>query len=311
MNFINKIYIGLSLVFGVGISSCGEGTEILTPGEPFMNFFEVDPSDNSADARMRRDFKENTGIYLIFSDVLATYTDDAGVEREERIDFNWTSNTGYAGIEYEYDLLTDQGDKAVSIALLEKYFIPYINVENGMFKPYSVLPVKNLLKPNRYGYLVKSDYISNWNCIAINVEDWIPADEDEAVELGKYLLKSLVNSQLSDTYPELDPFFSICSEAYDAYYISELIPEWVDERNVEWIHEMGFMRYSEDWWGEAEYDSFMTKKNDLTDFMDAVFDEDEEDFREQWGDYPNIILKYEILKECIESIGVDFNGVRL
>ena len=310
MKRIHHIFLGISMIFSLLVCSCGDGSEKLQPSEPYKNFFEADPADKSATAELRRDFYNNTGIYLIFSDLLGTYTDEFGIERTEMVDFNWalTDNDSFS---YYFDEVADE-DKQHATDMVAKYFLPYINIEGSKLKPYSILLVSNLNSNQKDTYDDPSpvDYMSCWRCFAINVDEWIEADEEGAKTLGKNLLYQLVSTKIDYQTPELEPFFAVCEEHYDNYYIVDSFPEWMDEQDIEIIYEAGFRKYYADWYGEADYDAFYSKRNDLADFMKAVFDEDEADFMDKWGDYPKIVEKYNILKGCIETLGIDFNAVK-
>lgn len=304
MNYKNKFLIGIAVVLTLPVMGCGNGSEDLVPSESEKNMFAVDPSDNSAEGEIRRVFYDNTGIFLLYTDFLGTYTDNFGNEKEERVDFNWgldTSNSSHV----EFDEL-DESEKEEAARLILSYFVPYVNVENGTLKPYSVLLVKNLRTGSDLRY---SDFHSCFRCFCVNMDSWIGADEEDAKTLGKSLLRSLAETKIDEDNENLVPFFAIGEEYYEAY-ISDYIPGWIEEQNMEWIYEKGFLSYSEDWWYEVEYDEFCGSYRDLSDFIKAVFNEDEAEFKEKWSGYPLIIQKYDILKECVESIGIDFNAVK-
>lgn len=308
MNYINKFLIGIAVVLTLPIIGCGDGSEDLVPSEQEKNLFAVDPEDKSRDAELRREFYDNTGIYLLYTDLLGTYKDNFGNDREERVDFNWGLNTNNSK-QIRFEELTDS-EKEETTRLMSTYFVPYINVENGKVRPYSILLVKDLGTKGEYDYNFKSqEFYSCFRCFCVNVENWIGADDEEAKALGKTLLKSLVDTKIDYNNEGLDPFFSICDGLHEER-IADFIPEWIDEQNVEWIYEKGFMSYYQDYWDEVEYDEFRSRKIDLRDFMNALFNEDEAAFKETWSDYPLIIQRYDILKECVEAIGIDFNAVK-
>ena len=310
MNHINKILFVLTVFISCGVCSCSDGTEDLTPSDPPKNLFEADPSDNSKEAQTRRDFYNNNGIFLLFDDYLGKYTDSNGIEHEEWVDFHWTGLTsGSTSIKWEFDKVSgEEIEKA--LPLLEKYFIPYINVEGGQFRPYSILLVKNLKTPGRRGAMVDTDYISTMRCFAVNISKWLEVDDDAAFELGKNLLRTLALTKLKTSTPELATFFEVSQEYYDNEYVYRSFPEWLDYQDIELIYQAGFTTYYPDYYDEVEYDSFPDDSTDLKLFLDHVIFEDENDFKLQWGDYPLIIQKYNLMKECVERLGVDFNAVK-
>ena len=205
-----------------------------------------------------------------------------------------------------FDVLEDS-EKSNVTELIKRYFIPYINVEGGSMKPYSVLLVKNLEKRISSGRYMPADYVSCWRCFGINATDWIGADDDEAKSLGYSLLQSLIQDRLNYTSSELIPFFEISEEYYELEYISKAAPEWIDNQDMEIIYNLGFLDYYPDWMDDPAYDEFQNESNDFKSFLSGLFDPD---FEETWKDYPQIMLKYNTLKKCIEDIGIDFNAVK-
>lgn len=307
----SKYIFGLSLLIGAtGLVSCSD-EEKLTPSESISSFFMVDPNDNSPEATLRRDFFEKTGMHLLFNDTLKVYTDEFGIDRIETVGFEWNiTSDGEEDVSFDLLQSTEERKKATEAVL--SYFIPYINVEGGQFKPYSIFLCTNIYKVDnstyRYG---KASFLSSWRCFGINVQNWLDAeDATEARTAGLSLLKDLANTKLKTSSPELADFFAVCEKEYDEVYIANLYPEWMDDQDIEIIYEAGFLRYYADYYGEADYDEFLSEKNDLASFMTVVFENDEAGFHEQWADYPKIIQKYDLLRAAVSDLGINFNAVK-
>ncbi|MCM1331324.1 MAG: hypothetical protein NC248_01805 [Bacteroides sp.] len=302
--------MALLLLFGITTFSSCSDEEKLTPGENFNVGFIIDPADKSPEATIRRNFYENTGIFLLFNDTVRVYTDEYGVNRIETIDFGWNITVD-GETEYSYDLLTTIEEKQKMTEIINRYFIPYINVENGQFKPFSVLLCSNLIMPDRYGDPAPASFINSWRCFGINIDTWAETEDDvDAKSAGLSLLQSLVETKLNEYSPELSEFFAVCDTEYEAGYISKVYPEWMDEQDIEIVYESGFLKYYPDYYDEPDYDEFPSERSDLKSFMDALFSGDETGFREKWNEYPKIIQKYELLKTAIENLGVNFNAVK-
>ncbi len=311
MNNINKIFLGLAITLSASFcSSCSDDSEKLIPGEPMQNFFAPDPSDKSATAELRRSFQSETGIYLLFSDILGTYIDDFGMERTDKLDFRWGFNQ-YSTFSYNFVEL-EEGSRNNVANLVKRYYVPYVNVEGGSLKPYSILLVSNLNSNQSDTYEDPSpvDYMENWQCLALNADNWMDIDDEDARVLGREILRQLVSTKLSTSTPELELFFEISAQYYDDYYVADSYPEWMDDQNIELIYESGFLSYDPDSWGDVDYDCFLSEKNDLKDFISALFKNEESAFKEKWGNYPRIIQKYDLLKECIEGLGINLNAVK-
>ena len=307
MKPINKFMAGLLTIISPVLCACSDD-ENLTPGPAFPNYFEVDASDNSPEAQLRREFKERTGIYLLFNDHLATYTDAYGMIKEETIDFDWNLTSDMEQY-YRFSYLEDQTDKENVTAMIEKYFLPYINVEGGKFKPYSIL-IPATIEVDKYNDddWRSKDFLSCWRCFAINAAKWMDIDAEDARSLSRSLVRSIVDDNLSDSDPALDDFYAVSQEYYDSYP-AEAFPGWMDYQDETLVYEVGFLRYYPDYYGDPDYDSFPYESSDFRLFKDAIFIEDEAEFREKWADYPKIIEKYEILKKIIEDLGLNLNAV--
>ena len=311
MNNIIKLLLGISAATAAfTFSSCSDSEDNLTPSPAMPNYFEPEASDNSAEAQLRRDFYGRTGIYLLFNDTLAYYTDEYGIDRVETIDFNWNF-TGNVIDEYSFKYIADDNKSDIT-ARIEKYFIPYINFEGGAMKPYSIALFDKINSSDSdYDDFSSITFVNCWRSFGIATNDWVEIEsEEEAKAMGKTLLRKLVDEKITIYSSEVEDFFDIC---YDLYYSSpaEEFPDWVDDQDITLIYEAGFLTYYPDTWDyDPEYDEFPNRTSDLRLFKDAIFNEDEAEFREKWADYPIIILKYETLKNILINLGIDFKAVK-
>ena len=289
------------------VSGCSD-EETLTPGPTFPNYFEVDASDNSPEAQLRRDFYDRTGIYLIFNEVLATYTDVDGIEKVEKVDFDWNLTSDFEQF-YRFTYLEDYEKEARVASMVEKYLLPYINIKGGTFRPFSILITESIEVDSYNDNDWRSkNYLSCWRCFAVNGNDWLDLSDDEAKAFGRSLIRKIVDDNIPSYSPELDDFYAISGEYYDSYP-AEAFPGWMDYQDVTLIYEAGFLTYYPDSYGDPDYDNFPYESTDFRLFKDAIFDEDEAEFREKWADYPKIIEKYEILKQIIENLGLNLNAL--
>ncbi|WP_297072984.1 hypothetical protein [uncultured Duncaniella sp.] len=306
MKYLSKI-IGLAcIIAATGFASCSDDNEDLVPGLTVDNFFAPDPADNSEEARMRRDFYKENGIYLLFSDTLATYIDSNGLERVETVDFKWTALTSHDVLTtVTYDKIFES-ERQASVDWAATYFLPYI--KDGKMKPYSILLVDNLMVNTGYSPK-KAAFYNTWRCFTINMSDTHGVEGEEAKSLGKTMLRNLVDQKLTQYSPELADFFAVCEEYYEADII-DFFPDWAYEQDIEQIYNIGFLKYNQYWGDDPEYDYMPYRSHDLTNFKDAVFNEDEAEFREKWAEYPIIIQKYDLLLECFENLGVNLKAVQ-
>lgn len=310
MKTLNKLFFAILSLSSISLCSCSDSEEPLTPSPADPNYFAVDDADTSEEGKLRRDFYNNTGIYLLFNDTIHQGYDSYGVYQVETVDFNWESLTGNGSYTYRITYIDEIETKKSLVDMLGKYFIPYINVDGGQFKPYSLLLSTKMELYNSYSRKWSSTAtMSTWRCFAIACENWFGLDETEARIQGKDLLNTLISTKLTDTTPALADFFAVSGE--DIYYSApaDEFPDWEDEQDIELIYEAGFLKYYPDSWGDPYWDMFPTTKNDLLHFQEAVLYEDPAEFKEKWADYPKIIQKFDILREVIENLGVNLNAV--
>lgn len=305
MKHINKFLIIGTALAALGFSSCSDSEDEPLPGPKMENFFDVPDGDNSPEAQLRRDFYAKTGCYLVFNDVLAEYTDEYGNKKTETIDFNWDL-TGNRFNSYRFTYLDTYEDKKQVVEAMEKYLIPYINIPGGRFKPHSFF-IANTIEMLDYGEWEAQNFIQCWRSMGLPAEDWIGLNEEEAKAQGRVILRAIIDAVLTDRSDELNEFFAPVRDLQGADIIEE-IEDWDEENpDLEAIYNLGYMGYSHSsWFG----DSFYYGLRDLSMFKDAVFNETEADFMEKWGDYPLIIQRYNILKQVILDMGVNFNAVQ-
>ena len=297
-------YLILAVISSFALCGCSDDDEKLTPSAGYPNFFLPADTDNSQEAVLRRDFYKNTGIYLVFNDTLATYTDDYGIEKTETLDVGW-SITSYLPTYPEWDYIETFAEREAAIKSLDKYFIPYLTVEGSPLRPFCLFPVRNLLSPDKWGNLKPSSYFSGLRCLMIDVSDWLEADESEMPALARSLLKDVISAKVTETSEEVMPFLAVGGNLYDSTPYKEFA-DWMDFQDITLIYEAGFLRYFPDSWGDPDWDQFPNRGNDIKDYLNAVFNENESEFREKWAEYPKIIEKYEIMKQCIEAFGIKF-----
>ena len=110
MKHLTHYYIGMLLAGALGfLAACSSDEELLTPSGEDANFFLPKEDDHSAEAELRRDFFDATGVYLFFNDTLrheyvGESADGYPVYETEMLEMGWiplSSNTSIdLGFEY-------------------------------------------------------------------------------------------------------------------------------------------------------------------------------------------------------------------
>ncbi len=286
------------------LAACSE--DELTPSGANDNPFAIQEGSNDPVSVLRRQFFDDHKIHLLFNDTLRK---EYGGKDAFNQDF-WTVETlapGYNLTAYRdnlhYELLstTDINMMKNGIELVERHILSHIS---GKMLPYSILLVQTLEQDeNGHGNYKPIDAFTNMRTVIIPVGEWIEMNEEEQKEHSSVILSALIASKYNNRSEEAKPFFAYCE---DYYYetIMDVIPDW--NRNIEDIYRLGMLSYYEDYWGDLEYDEFRSSSGDFNDFFDAVMNRSEEDFAEEFGDYPIIMQKYHLMKETITNLGYIF-----
>lgn len=304
---MNKYIIyGFMLLSGVFATSCSDDEEILEPSVGVVdNLFAVPDDATGPEAELRRNFFKETGTYLMFNDLLShsvigqdAYGND--VYKDEYIDFtyNLTSSGGNPPV-FEY--ITDDNAKKVAADLFLKYMYPH--VEGGSLLPFSVLLVDNIQVPDYYGDFEDATTTSCWRCLAVSMGELLEASDEDAAIYARAVLKDLVSTKVDVYNDEFEEFVDLSSE-YAGEYISDYIDDW-DRSDISLIYELGYLSYTQSWRG-PQSDYLPYESSDFKSFFNAVMDRDEADFMAEFGEYPLIVTKYNIVKNVIMALGYKF-----
>jgi len=306
MKLINEFLIIGVAVAALGFTACSDSEDEPQPSAKMENFFDVPADDNSPEAQLRRDFYSKTGIYLVFNDVLREYTDEYGNKKTETIDFQWSALTGLTLNPYRFTYLDTYEDKEDVIEAMEKYLIPYINITGGRFKPFSFF-IANSIEMRSNGVWKQQNFVQSWRSMGLPAQDWIGLDDADAKELGRTTLRSIIDAVLTYDSDDLDEFYALAG-AEHGEYLDEIFDDWdPDNPDVEAVYNLGFFGYTQSsWFG----DNLFYEARDLSDYKDAIFNQTEAEFMAQWGDYPLIVQRYNVLKQIIVDMGVNFNAVQ-
>lgn len=298
-NIIHSIIGSFIILFLLG--ACSE--DELTPSGANDNKFAVPEGQNDAVSKLRKEFHDKNNIHLLFTDTLKreyigkdAFGDDVWAVETVDLTYNLTASSG-DNLSLEY--LDEEEEMKNAIELVEKQILPHIG---GSMLPYSILLVKSIQRTDSYGDIEDLAVQTNMRCLAIAVGEWLDMDEDEQAEQGQDILIELIQNKFSYTSDAAEPFLAFCN---DLYYedIIDYIPDW--DRNIEDIYELGMLSYGKDW-DSPEWDWFVADRNDFNEFFNAVMRRTEEDFAEEYGNYPIIMQKYRIMRDTIIELGYKF-----
>lgn len=303
---MNKFFIfGLISICSFAFISCSEDEEILEPSGVADNKFAVPSDATGPEAELRRDFFAQTGVYMMFDDLLSREykgldKDGNEIWAEERIDFAYDL-TDYGLNPPKFVMLESQEEKERAASLIKTYVLPHI--EGGALTPFSFLAVKSLERyRTSYPYEYEDAYtVSCWRCLAIATGEWAEAEGEERDAITATILKDLLSSKISYTSEAAKPFTEISYE-YSGMYLDEIYDDWDDNKDISRVYELGFLSHRSGYYGDwLPYTS-----DDFNAYFDLVLSMDESEVMEKYGEYAMIVTKYNLIKDALESLGYKF-----
>lgn len=184
-----------------------------------------------------------------------------------------------------------------------KYVLPHI--KGSSMSPYSVLLFNGLEVYDRYDYEYYTAYtLPCVCCLGVNVAGWIEAETDEEISMyTAELCKSLVKAKFNFNSSVAEPFTDLSYE-YSGEYISDYEEDW-DRSDMSMVYSYGYITYNKHR-SKVTRDRFPYADDDFDDFFNAIFDRTREDFEAEFGEYPAVMEKYNIMYSLIEQTGYKF-----
>lgn len=288
--------------------ACSDEEEIPTPSGANDDFFSVPADATDPESVLRREFHKETGIHLLFSDVLRSTVvgkdaDGNDIIKNETIDFAWNLTSYDDYLFYDIVPITDIDDQRKAVNLFKDNVMPHI--QGSSMLPYSVMIVDDLQTreyeddPGEYAVTM-----SCWRCLAVNAGGWIYAETPEEIaEHTATICKNLVTTKFSNRSDAAKKWMLISDEYYWEYIV-DYIEDW--DRDITKIYELGFLDYYEDWRGRPNRDEFPSSYNDFDTYFIYMFRMSKEEFTSKYGEYPIIMQKYNAMREAIEATGYKF-----
>ena len=309
---MKKIYLYMLMALvAFAFSACSDSEDV-TPSHADINKFVPAGDDQSVEAQLRRDFKEQTGSYLLFNDTLSKEKigeDMYGkpVYKTELLDITYTMLGYGSDYTYTYDYLTTDTEKQKAANLV----IDKLAKKIGKMMPYSVFLVNRI---NRWmndgegnmipaedswdGIVPNPSYVVGARCYAISMDNGSAFDDANYFES---LLEDIVYSVLTSDDSTLKEFYSAV-ENYNA-----LVSSWKDEIgyedeiNDELARSLGFLN---------DYSVYKFAKNkewETRQYLKKVMTVSQQEFNEEYAEYPICQSRYAILRNKMISLGFNFD----
>lgn len=312
---MNKyILFGVLSLVSVSFMACSDDEEILEPTKGYVdNKFAVPDDATGPEAEIRRNFYAKTGSHLLFNDLLSheyVGKNNLGedVYADEYIDFEYSfvGLGGDSSKKAKFDYIEDTDKMREAAQLVESYISPHL--EGSTMKPFSYMLVTGIVV-KEFDYDIYEDVdvnipiLSCFRCLAVDVNDWLGLDDNDKAAYGLTILSSIAKNKLDYRLPEADEFYDLSSE-YSGEYLSDLDEDW-DRTDMSVVYEYGYITYVKS--KRSAYNDYLPYVNeDYNSFIEAVITKDEQEFFEEFEDYPIVLSKYSIVKNILASYGYKF-----
>lgn len=307
-------YQYLSIIFlgAVILSSC-EKEEELQPSHSIEDFFGVPDDASGPESKLRRTFFQETGSYLIFNPVLKIKagTDANGETAWETytINFNYDITSTGTYQDLNITVIDDWETQQAAALFIKEEVLSHFDTK---YRPFSVMPLNTIeYQSNEYPYDIKQfNYIENFMCSGFALGDIQNLTEEKKQELENEVVKNILSTKLKEltsggeNYTKYRIAFEEISNEYYGEYIIDLFPEWDKSQTEKYVYGLGFLDYNS--YEDPYYDNFFYSSEDWDAYVEATYSIPENEFREQYGNYPLVIKKYEIMRSAFEEIGFAF-----
>jgi len=311
---MKKIYYYIMLAVGVlALSSCSTD-EDTTPSHVDVNKFAPADDDNSAEAAIRRDFKEKTNSYLIFNDTLSKERigeDMYGnpVYKVETLDIGYEM-VGYGNSYiYTYDYIESDAEKQKAAKFIEDNLAKKL----GGMMPFSVLLANGVhvwirnengeLEPaeDSYDHIVPNpDFVLGSRCWAFNMKDGTAYDDET---FFTSMLEDIVYTKLMENGKAYTQEFCDVIENYDKYdYYDKEELGYEVKKDDDVARSIGFVKDYGRWYFSKD------REWDTRQYLKYLLFDPYEDIEAEFARYPICLKRFSILRDKIKALGYDFDA---
>ena len=313
---MKKIYYYSVMAMAVSMaawtfSSCSDD-EDTTPSHADVNKFVPADTDQSVEAGIRRNFKEQTNSYLLFNDTLSKERNGEDmygnpVYKIETLDINYELVGSGNSYIYLYDYITDDADKQKAANFVASKLAKKL----GQMTPYSYLLVNGIqqcvrnsdgvVRPvtDRDGNPKPSPlYVLGSRCLAISMEKGTAYDEagffDSMLEDIVYKKISSDDSYLKEFYAAVENYNNIVNSYKDdlGYELG---------RNIELARSLGLVT-------DYSYYFFAKGKEwETRQYLKEILSKTQEEIETEYAPYPICLKRFAILRSVMENLGFNFD----
>ena len=302
---MNKSIIISGMTFLIALSSCTSESALMPESDDTVSCFLPEKGNNSEEAKLRLEFYQKEGCFLLFNDtirhdLLGVGSDGKEYFKTETIDIGYSVGDNYEQSgSYKYEYFTTIEEKRAAEAFLRNEILQHLQAKS--LRPFSWLAVKKVIY-TAFGQDTEKTSVKGERCIAVSLGD-ISASGLDKVQLSRRIMVSMLGDLMLANEKALTGFTDISAQFYDMLFDSDRVEEH------EWakIREKGFIKRAvNDRSGNILWGWYPTKEQDVNAFVELTLSYTEQEVSTQYAAYPIIIQKYREMKKLLGNIGYKF-----
>lgn len=294
---ILNMILPLALV-GILATSCSKDDECqeVELADPTNNFIPRD-DDDSETAQLRRQFKEETGSYLLFNDTIQHYLLGKDVNGEdlyfnELLDVEYsTTSVNPTSKPYTYTYLKTYARQSQAVDFVKEYILSHF-ADN--LRPFSYLFVNTIYGKDEWGNSTKPYAVSGERAIVLALGELnkLTTVASKKKFANKHLL--IIVGKIANDHPSYFTEFKSVSNGY--YGVGFSIPDGMTKDDVG--REYGFVGVP------GMY--LPTYEQDVKAYASLVLTYTDSQIETRYAKYPLIIKKAKIFRESLINMGYEF-----
>lgn len=302
MGLLKQSYAALCLAaLSLTAASCGnDDKDNLKLGfkNPSDSFRPAD-GDTTRTAQLRRDFYNETGIYLLFTDTLQHEYVGNDINGDpqyftEKLDITYNVGQTHSNeASYTYVYIDKYDDRQKIADFARDYLLNHIT---GRLRPYSIFCSRIITGVNNRGTTIRPVALTNQRCIVIAGSYLLSRNRTDAEKknYAQSLINSIISQLAQNSINEFSSFFNYSSRYYGASY-GQLGIDGTEEE----LKAYGFV-------GTPALSNCPSQSDDLGLYASMAVRYTTEEIESKYADYPIIINKFKALRQILCDLGYVF-----
>jgi len=283
------------------LAACGDDEDVLgTEYQDPTNYFMPDPSATDETSVLRREFQEQNGSYLLFTDTLQRYQIGTDVNGDpkyfiELLNIQYSvGQTASITDTYKYTYFTDIEDQRFVVDYMNEYILNHIT---GKLRPFSWFLAKSIEVKSNLGTVTRPFAVTGQRAIIVSLGQAKRLSESGRKTLASRIMNTIIGQLVVNNITTFKEFF-VYSEAYYSHPMT--VPEGTTREKF--LLDAGFISPAT---SMANF-YYPSQRDDLTAFSLMVITNSEEKLQKTYGEYPVIMKKFQLMREGLISLGYVF-----